>query len=61
MARLDLLRLLPCHFDEVLALLAGRKAGDIDALAPLFDALAAFGYRVPADLMREALRRAGVL
>lgn len=42
-------------------LLAARKVGDIDALAPLFDALAAFGYRVPAELMCEALRRAGEL
>ncbi|MCK0506045.1 DUF3368 domain-containing protein [Aromatoleum anaerobium] len=42
-------------------LLAARQAGNVDALSPLFDALAAFGYRVPADLMREALRRAGEL
>lgn len=42
-------------------LLVARKASDITALAPLFDALATFGYRVPADLMREALRRAGEL
>lgn len=40
-------------------LLAARKAGDIGALAPLFDALSAFGYRIPADLTQEALRRAG--
>lgn len=40
-------------------LLAARHAGNIDALAPLFNALAAYGYRIPADLVREALRRAG--
>ncbi|NMG44759.1 DUF3368 domain-containing protein [Aromatoleum toluvorans] len=40
-------------------LLAARKAGEIDALAPLFDALSSFGYRVPTDLVHEALRRAG--
>lgn len=40
-------------------LLAARLAGDVGALAPLLDALASFGYRVPAEVAQGALRRAG--
>jgi len=39
-------------------LLAARKAGEVAALAPLLEAMTAFGYRLPPDLVREALRRA---
>lgn len=40
-------------------LLAARQAGDIAALAPLLDALTSFGYRIPAEVVRAALRRVG--
>lgn len=40
-------------------LLAARRAGLVPALAPLLEALVAFGYRLPPDLIRETLRRSG--
>jgi predicted nucleic acid-binding protein len=40
-------------------LLAARKAGEVPALPPPLEALMAFGYRLPPDLARETLRRAG--
>src|SRR5574338_676789 len=40
-------------------LLAARKAGQVPALAPLLEALTAFGYRLPPDLVRKTLHRAG--
>lgn len=42
-------------------LLAARQAGNVAALAPLLEALTSFGYRVPPDVVREALRRVGEL
>ncbi len=40
-------------------LVAANRAGHVGALAPLFDALAAFGYRLSAELVAHALRRTG--
>lgn len=42
-------------------LLAARQAGDVTALVPLLESLASFGYRVPAEVAREALHRVGEL
>lgn len=40
-------------------LVAAHHAGEVDALAPLFEALNAFGYRLSPALIQGALRHTG--